>query len=283
MGKVLSARRLALAAAAFAALAVAGSALAAEGRPDGRVVGGQVADPADWPFAGALQIKLRHHRKVLDCGASVIAPRYAITAAHCAVGVDPRRFSLVIGRPNLRRTGQGAEVQIKGSKIDPHYGPPYFRNDVAILKLMRRVSVTPVALPTRRQDEALTKPGSPLQVAGWGGTRPNGSHPAKRLQTMTETAIKPSKCRHVYGPSFSNETTICTRGPKRPPPQKGRAGACYGDSGGPLVADTADGPLLVGAVSGGGLRCGTSPDYYARIADALGFIRRETGVEPGGP
>jgi secreted trypsin-like serine protease len=246
------------------------------------VVGGHVADPADWPFAGALQVKLRH-RRVLECGASVISPRYAIIAAHCAVGVDPRRFSLVIGRSNLRRRGQGAEVQIKRSKLDPHYGPPNFRNDVAILELKRTVSVTPVALPTRRQDEALTTPGSPLQVAGWGGTWPNGSHPAKRLQTMTETALRPSRCRRAYGWSFRDETSICAHGPKRPPPERGRAGSCYGDSGGPLVAATADGPVLVGAVSGGGLRCGTSPDYYARIADSMRFIRRVTGVEPGGP
>jgi secreted trypsin-like serine protease len=282
MGHVQSARRSLLAVVALALFAAAGSALAAAGPgPGQRIVGGEVADPGDWRFAAALEIKLRD-RKVLDCGASVISPRYAITAAHCAISVDPRRFSLVVGRANLRRAGQGAEVKVTRSKVHPEYGPPNFRNDVAILELKRRVSVPPVALPTVGQNDALTTVGSPLEVAGWGGTRPNGSRPSKRLRTMTETVVKPAKCRQTYGRSFSSETTICTRGPKLPEPERGHAGSCYGDSGGPLVAETPGGSLLIGTVSGGGLRCGTSPDYYARVSDTLRFIRRVTGVTPRG-
>ena len=72
-------------------------------------------------------------------------------------------------------------------------------------------------------------------------------------------------------------------GAKLSPPAHGHAGSCYGDSGGPLVAESFDGPLLVGAVSGGGLRCGTSPDYYARISANLKFIAKVSGVKPPGP
>jgi secreted trypsin-like serine protease len=279
MGKLVSARRGPLAAVTAAALLLGLAGNAAGSGAQQRVVGGSVADPADWPFAAALLVRA-HGKDVLDCGSSVIAPRFVVTAAHCAIGVDPGRFTVVVGRSNLRRTGQGAEIKVVDSKIDPAYGPPNFRNDLAILKLARPTRVTPIDLPTRAQDAAATAIGADLHVAGWGGTYPNGSHVSKRLRTTTETVIKPAKCRSAYGRSFSDETTICTRGKRFVPPAKGHAGSCYGDSGGPLVADAPGGPLLVGAVSGGGLRCGTSPDYYARIADALDFIRRATGVRP---
>ncbi len=267
---------------AFAALATfaASSALAADDAPDRRIVGGTVADPAEWRFAAGLQIRVRGGDRVLECGAAVIAPRYAITAAHCVVSVDPRRFTLVVNRSNIHRAGQGGEIRLARTTVHPEYGPPNFRNDVAILELRRPTRVTPVALPTPAQSEAATAVGSPLLVAGWGGTQTNGSRPSKRLREVTEKVVKPAKCRRTYGRSFSSETTICTRAAKLPPPARGHAGSCYGDSGGPLVARTAAGTLLVGTVSGGGLRCGTSPDYYARISDTLRFIRRVSGVRP---
>lgn len=279
MGKLLTARRPLVALVAFATIGTAGTALAESGGPQPRIVGGTVADPVQWRFAAALQIRARGKR-VLDCGASVIAPSYAITAAHCVIGVEPKRFTLLVNRSNIQRAGQGGQIRLSRTKVHPDYGPPNFRNDLAILELRRPTRVTPVALPTPAQDDAATTVGSQLLVAGWGGTRPNGSHPSKRLREAVETVVHPSKCRRTYGRSFSRETTICTRAAKLAPPARGYAGSCYGDSGGPLVADAPGGPLLVGAVSGGGLRCGSSPDYYARISDALRFIRRVSGVRP---
>ncbi|MBA2522442.1 MAG: trypsin-like serine protease [Solirubrobacterales bacterium] len=120
-------------------------------------------------------------------------------------------------------------------------------------------------------------------MAGWGATRSNGSQIAKRLMTTAETVLDGAPCKRDYGELFSNATTICTQGAKLASPREGHAGSCYGDSGGPLIADTVAGPLLVGAVSGGGLRCGTTADYYTRISANLPFIARTSGVIPAAP
>jgi trypsin len=259
----------------------AGAASAPRGE---RIIAGTTADPAEWPFAAALYIRsARLGGRVLDCSASVIAPRYVLTAAHCAIGESARRFSVIVGRPNLADTSVGEEIPVRKTKVNPLYGPPNFRADVAILVLSRPTSVPPVALPSVAASDAATVPGSVLYVAGWGGTRPSGRHTSKPLLTTGETVLKGAPCKRSYGGSFSSSTTICTQGAKLAPPQSGHAGSCYGDSGGPLVADTPSGRLLVGAVSGGGLRCGTSPDYYARISANLKFIEKATGVTPASP
>jgi secreted trypsin-like serine protease len=274
---------VALAALTAVAAVAAGTAPAATPASSAdRVIAGSPADPAQWPFAAALMVRDRNG-EVLDCTGSVIAPRYVVTAAHCAIGMNPRKFSVIVGRATLKDTGSGSEIRVKRAKVNPRYGPPDYRADIAILTLAHRTTVTPAELPTVAQDDALTKPGASLHVAGWGATRSNGSNTSNRLLTTEEVALKGDPCKRTYGRSFAQETTICTQGAKLSPPAHGHAGACYGDSGGPLVAEGPHGPLLVGAVSGGGLRCGTSPDYYARVAANLKFIKRVTGVTPQGP
>jgi secreted trypsin-like serine protease len=273
----------ALAALATLAAVAAAPAPASPAPGADRIISGTNADPAQWPFAAALLVKDPSFGKVLDCTASVIAPRYVLTAAHCAIGVNPKTFSVVVGRANLKDGSSGSEIKVKKAKVNPDYGPPDYRADIAILTLAHKTSVTPAVLPTVAQNDALTAPGASLHVAGWGATHPNGSHTSNRLLTTEEVALKGDPCKRTYGRSFAQKTTICTQGAKLSPPAHGHAGACYGDSGGPLVAQSPAGPLLVGAVSGGGLRCGTSPDYYARVSANLKFIKRTTGVTPPSP
>ena len=62
--------------------------------PGARIIGGSTAIPNSWPWQLSLRVKNEH-----TCGASLINPRWAITAAHCVMNDnDPNVYSLVVGK-----------------------------------------------------------------------------------------------------------------------------------------------------------------------------------------
>jgi len=62
-------------------------------RPGTRIIGGSTASPHSWPWQLSLRVMNGH-----SCGASLISPRWAITAAHCVMrSNDPHVYSLVAG------------------------------------------------------------------------------------------------------------------------------------------------------------------------------------------
>jgi secreted trypsin-like serine protease len=277
-------RLVALAAVAAALGAGAGGVANAADRQDSeRIISGAVADPAQWPSIAAMYFRPKRSsdREFLICGGTVIAPRFVLTAAHCVEGARPSKLAFVVGRPVLSDKSVGQRIPVRSYRIDPDYKPPFFRGDFAVLELRADAPVTPAILPNPTQDEEATRVGSPVRVAGWGGTKPNGAKLSKTLLTASESVIGQRACRRFYMRAFSSLEQICVRGDAAA--GGGVNGACYGDSGGPLMADTLAGPLLVGVVSGGGDRCATQPEYYSRVSSGLDFIRRASGVVPATP
>lgn len=156
-----------------------------------QVVGGQRADPAAWPGMASLQaVQGRSHFHV--CGATMIAPEWALTAAHCledvrmetgrAVqyfadepGMEPERFGplmVVVGNGDLREVAAGSVFPVTDFQLHPHYerGFPEGGHDIALLRIRGQWegALTPV--------EALTAPPPPepaearpsYAVAGYG-------------------------------------------------------------------------------------------------------------------
>lgn len=260
-------RLVAVAVAGAMALALAVAIPAAAG-PGKRIVGGTPADPADWPFAAAVY---DHH--IFNCTGSVIAPDAVLTAGHC-VG-DPTALSVVVGRPDLSDHSSGERIDVSRARIDPDYLKTG-HDDFSVLRLEHATSVAPVTLPTAAEAEAATAEGARLSLAGWGATHPNGGGETDLLMEAETNVIDNAECRAAH-PDFARRSDICTRGDPRP--GGGEVSACYGDSGGPLIATTVGGPRLVGATSYGGRRCGVrKPTVFARVGDALHFIRHASGL-----
>ncbi len=255
---------------AVAGVAVAPGAAAAS-RAHSSIVGGERANPAQWPYAVAIFRKGHMH-----CSGSVITPTRVLTAGHCVAGFNLANFQVIVGRPNLRDSGAGQVIGVSGGKVHPDFEQTGL-HDVAILDLSQPTSVTPVELATPEQSAFATAPGTPLRVAGYGATQPSGAHLPGFLKQTIELVRTDHRCLKAYTIDlFSPQSMICTLGEKRK--KAGRfkihTSACSGDSGGPLVADLPTGPVEVGTVSFGGALCGlpSAPSVYSEVATSLSFL-----------
>lgn len=132
-----------------AALAVSASAQ--------QVVGGTVADIADWPGMVSIQA-VQGPNAFHECGATMISSEWALTAAHClkgvimedgvgatqylasGTGVPSRRFGPlvnVIGRADLRDVETGKSYRVREFFLHPDYNArqPEAGNDLALLRI----------------------------------------------------------------------------------------------------------------------------------------------------
>ena len=238
--------------------------------PAEAVVGGHETSPGAWPFAGAL---VEHGspdaRSGQFCGATLIAPRLALTAAHCVTrpgttAVVRRRLDLIVGQHRLS-SGKRGRAAILEIRVHPDYSPTTFAWDAALIRLARPLSMVPASLPGTL--ESSLAPGTELVAVGWGATNLAGSSFPDALHEVSIEVQPDDTCRSTYGSEFDTSSVLCAG------VAAGGIDTCDGDSGGPLLLPGPSGATLIGITSFGGA-CGAAdtPGGYTRVSALVPWL-----------
>jgi len=247
-----------------------GSQIQAEPLPTRRIIGGtEAGSAAAWPWMLSLRDNLGHR-----CGATLIDPYWALTAAHCVDGVyNVSSLSVVVGMYRQDDLLNTDRIPVRRLVRHPHWDTHNYDspNDLALLQLARPSAALPVWLPT--PDNPLLRPDTPAIGLGWGTVNLVPEQSAEVLQQVTLPLVSDSLCQSTYAGEYQLiDSQLCAGY------AAGGKDTCLGDSGGPLVAtDGAHwwqlGITSFGGRTGGPLCAGANAyGVYTEVSAFLDFI-----------
>ncbi|MFT5046088.1 MAG: secreted trypsin-like serine protease [Porticoccaceae bacterium] len=202
-----------------------------------RIIGGQDAEADSWPSIVALvkpgtaSVKNRFF-----CGATVVAERWVMTAAHCVFNafgraIEPSSVRVIAGIRNLDNDVPQEELAVTNIIVHPDYNdtldlPPF---DIALLELGSAINAPIVSLFA---GDTADYYGFTSYIVGWGATHfvneSNAIYPSQ-LQDAAVPIVLLSICNSIV--SYQGLVThrqVCAGF------IDGGVDACVGDSGGPL-------------------------------------------------
>ncbi|XP_015681127.1 prostasin-like [Protobothrops mucrosquamatus] len=241
----------------------------------GRIVGGSDARSGQWPWQANLNFNGNH-----ACGATLIAPQWLVTAAHCFPKVNPiDMYEVTLGSFQLKNPSPDIQVTLVEEVIKhPDFNEDAgSQGDIALVKLKTPITysrtVRPICLPA----SSVTFPqGMTCTVTGWGNVLAATSLPSPMtLQQLEVPIIGLDTCKCLYRrnpdpeePHTLHNDMMCAGF------AEGKKDACQGDSGGPLSCLVDKAWFLAGVVSWGD-NCGAAnrPGVYIRLPVYTDWIK----------
>jgi MYXO-CTERM domain-containing protein len=252
--------------------------------PEAKIVGGFDAELGAWPFMVGLVEPGMGADDGHMCGATLIAPRWVLTASHCldAGGwwispLDPDEVEVVVGAHDLEDEDL-ERLAVEAVILHEGFDKWNMNHDVALLRLAEP-SGHPVvpALVSPLFASKLTAPGVMATVLGWGTMEEGHKVYPEVLQQVELPIVSAEVCN---GPqAYAGEITdnmLCAGW------EEGGMDSCQGDSGGPLfVPDPGHGVALAGVVSwGDGCARPDTFGVYASVAAHLDWIEGKMALYP---
>ncbi|XP_030060902.1 suppressor of tumorigenicity 14 protein [Microcaecilia unicolor] len=242
-----------------------------------RIVGGKDAASGRWPWQVSLQTGMDGH----ICGASVIANKWLISAAHCFLNSESIRYSTpsvwkaYLGLQTIHRNSKQVLMRsIKRIILHPRYDQSASDYDIAMLELEAPLFFTnlihPICLPTKPKVFSYS---TICYVTGWGALKENGE-PARTLQEAKVKIINHNVCNKLYEASITPRM-LCAGD------LSGGIDSCQGDSGGPLACLGRENKwYLTGIVSWGeGCARRGRPGVYTRVTALSDWIQQQMNLQ----
>ncbi len=239
------------------------------------IVGGGPARRGENGWISSLQDGGSHF-----CGASLIADRWVLTAAHCLEDTIASETTVWIGGYNQRFPGQGTTVPVSKIFVHENYDMVNEVHDIALLELAEAApaSLPRVMLPTTEVMSIAAAPGDLVTVSGWGVLSEGGRSPS-RLHEVVLPVVSNSACNAPQAYDGEIQPSMICAGLR-----SGGKDSCQGDSGGPLWVEYQQEKYLVGIVSfGEGCALANKYGVYTRVVSYLPWIEEiQAGGDGGG-
>lgn len=232
---------------------------------DQAIVGGQIANPADFPTVVALEEQPGNW----FCTGTLIDKKWVLTAAHCVDEGPTTGLHVRFDDADVNDVTGGRVVAVAAIHAHTGFDWDAWDNDVALLELAEEVTDRP-ATPLHR---ALVPAGTEVLDVGYGVADNNDQGGGLLREVGKITAA----CAGANDPGVSDANLLCMDA------SDGR-GSCFGDSGGPTFATIGGTRVVVGITSGGtGEACGAGWDLYTSVYAELDFIDGVMNAAPPPP
>ncbi|XP_055636269.1 trypsin-like [Toxorhynchites rutilus septentrionalis] len=243
--------------------------------PGGRVVGGILAEPHEFPYVVSVRLAVFNSH---ICGGTIINQDWILTAAHCITETFLRRFVIWAGAHNFAITEPSRQIRdVDRFSIHPDYRGGVNPSDIAVMHLSVSLVYTPhvnnILLPESGRHFSGTS-----TLVGWGSTSPtNIPSMPNILQKVEKPLLDYATGEQANGGSGNSplaETNICTG------PLTGGIAACSGDSGGPLLIRENGQRMQIGIVSWGWIPCGSvgRPSVYVGVSHYVDWVKDAIGA-----
>ncbi|NJK45113.1 MAG: serine protease [Pleurocapsa sp. SU_196_0] len=243
------------------------------------LVGGHAVTGDAYPFMSAVSRSEEPDvARSLLCGATLLAPDWVLTAAHCTFEGEtptlPTALDVVLSVSSLA-SGGTERIDVAEIVRHPKYDPTGNDYDIALLRLTRdsrqpTVELLPAALG------AWLTPGRQATIIGWGA--PLEGVPFKTPLELREARVPiydQRQCAQDNAASgIVTDRMVCAGY------AVGGVDTCQGDSGGPLLVDDTRGWSWQAGITSFGQGCArpNRPGVYARLSALEGFVRLTVGL-----